>query len=184
MEKLNLQDFGKIVAATQSVVANRGASYYGWVNSPEASADGKLTHKSGWGDQSKTREISGVEALKIVGKKINGAYGERFVCSLGTVAALIGNGYAVRFVQFRKEQGVPFDAAGWTVMVIETMPVFHVSPEDLILADVSDIVELLDDNSTPDVCWKQTNKVGEFAALLAGACESGLDLVKIAQDNS
>jgi len=58
-------------------------------------------------------------------------------------------------------------------MVIETMPILHVSPDDLRLADVADVVEMLDDNQTIDVCWKQTNKVGEFAALLAGACQPG-----------
>ena len=46
------------------------------------------------------------------------------------------------------------------------------------------IVEILDDNQAADVCWKQTNKVGEFAALLAGACQPGLDLVTIAQTAS
>jgi hypothetical protein len=66
-------------------------------------------------------------------------------------------------------------------MVIETMPIFHVSLDDLRLADVADVVEMLDDNQAVDVCWKQTNKVGEFAALLRGACESGLDLITIAQ---
>jgi len=58
-------------------------------------------------------------------------------------------------------------------MVIETMPILHVSPDDLRLADVADVVEMLDDNQTIDICWKQTNKVGEFAALLAGACQPG-----------
>jgi len=181
---MNIQDFSKIATAVQKVITLRGANFYGWVNSPEAQADGKLYHTSGWGDQVTTREVSGIEACEILKKKLDGVYGERFVCSLGTVAALIANDYTVRFVQFRKEQGVPFDAQGWTVMVIESMPIFHVSPDDLCLADVADVVEILDDNSAPDVCWKQTNKVGEFAALLAGACQSGLDLVKIAQEAS
>lgn len=181
---LNLKDFFRITAAAQKVVAQRGQDFYGWVNSPEAQADGKITYSSGWGDQITTREVSGPEALEIMKRKLDGAYGERFITSLGTIAALIANGYIVRFVQFRKEQGIPFDAEGWTVIVVETMPIFHVSPDDLRLADVADIVEMLDDNQAPDVCWKQTNKVGEFAALLAGSCQPGLDLVAMAQADS
>lgn len=181
---LNMEQFGRVAAAAQTVVAARGADYFGWVNAPEAKADGTLTHSSGWGDSAQTREISGAEALEIYKKKLDGAYGERFVTSLGMVAALITNGYAVRFVQFRKEPGVPFNASGWTVIVVESMPLFHVSPDDLRLGDVSDVVEILDDNSAPEVAWKGTNKVGEFAALLAGACQPRLDLVSIAKSAS
>lgn len=181
---MDLKSFGRIAAAAHRVVAERGAAYFSWVNPPVAAPDGKITHSSGWGDAAITREISGAEALEIMSRKLDGAYGERFITSLGMVAALIANGYHVRFVQFRKEPGVPFDASGWTVMVIETMPMFHVSPEDLRLADVEDLVEILDDNSTPDVAWKNTSKVGEFAALLAGVTQPGLDLVAIAQRES
>lgn len=181
---LNMMQFVRIAAAAQKVVAGRGASYYGWVNAPEASADGKITHSSGWGDSAITREVAPAEALSIYKAKLDGAYGERFIVSLGTVAALIANGYNVRFVQFAKEPGVPFNASGWTVMVVETMPIFHVSPDDLRLADVADTVEILEDNSAPDVAWKGTNKVGEFAALLAGATQPGLNLVEIAQKAS
>lgn len=178
---MNLQQLARVATAAQAVVAARGADYYGWVNSPEASADGTLTHSSGWGDSAKTEVVSGAQALGVMKSKLDGAYGERFVCSLGLVAALVANGYNVRFVQFRSEPGVPFNATGWTVMVIEGMPIFHVSPDDLRLADVADVVEILDDNKSSDVCWKNTNKIGEFAALLAGACQSGLDLVAIAK---
>lgn len=174
----------RITSAALAVVAQRGQQFYGWLNSPKAHADGTITHESGWGDQQTTREISGVEALEIMSRKLDGAYAERFITSLGLVAALISNGYTVRFVQFRKEPGVPFDAEGWTVMVVETMPMFHISPDDLRLEDIADVVEILDDNQAPDVCWKQTNKVGEFAALLAGACQPGLDLVAIAKKQS
>ena len=184
MKKLDLEGVGRVAAAAQSVAAARGPAYYGWVEAPEAKADGTLTHKSGWGDSVTTREITGAEALAICKRKIDGAYGERFLCSLGLVTALVANKYEVRFVQFAKEAGVQFDAGGWTVMVIGTMPIFHVSPDDLRASDVGDLVEVLPDNTAPDVCWKQTNKVGEFAALLAGATKSGLDLVAIAQEAS
>jgi hypothetical protein len=180
---LSLEDLARIAAAAQQVVAGRGQGFYGWVNSPEAH-DGKITHASGYGDQAVTREVSGAEALGIMKQKLDGAYGERFITSLGTVAALISNGYNVRFVQFQTEPGVPFDAKGWTVMIVETMPIFHVSPDDLRLTDVADMVEMLDNSKAPDVSWKNTNKVGEFAALLCGACEPGLDLVAIAQGAS
>lgn len=181
---LTLANVARIAAAAQKVVAQRGPSYYGWVNEPEADDAGRITHSSGWGDSATTREVSAKEALGLYKAKLDGAYGERFILSLGTVAALVANGYSVRFVQFRKEPGVPFDAAGWTVVVIGTMPIFHVSPDDLRVADVQDLVEVLDDNKAPDVCWKQTNKVGEFAALLAGATQPGLDLVAIAKEAS
>jgi len=181
---LTIKDFSRIVEAAVKVLKERGAGFYAWVNAPEIQPDGTITHTTGWGDSAKTRQISPAEALKIMEGKLNGAYGERFLTSLGLVAALIRNGYSVRFVQFQEEEGVPFDASGWTVMVIEKMPIFHISPDDLRLEDVADIVEILTDNNAPDVCWKQTNKVGEFTALLRGALEPGLDLVKIAQENS
>lgn len=184
MTKLNISDFGRIVATAQAVVAQRGAEYYDWVNAPKALADGALTHTSGWGDAERTVKVTGAQALETMSKKLDGAYGERFIMSLGTIAALIANGYTVRFVQFRAEPGVPFDASGWTVIVVETMPIFHISPDDLWLANVADVVEMLDDNSTEDVCWKQTNKVGEFAALMAGVTQPSLDLVKIAKSSS
>jgi hypothetical protein len=181
---MKIEDLGRVAAAAQKVVSRRGQDFYGWVNSPEAQANGKITHTAGWGDQAVTCEVSGAEALEIMKAKINGAYGERFICSLGTIAALIANGYSVRFVQFQTEPGVPFDAKGWTVMIVETMPIFHISPDDLRLADVADIVEMLNDSKTSDVSWKNTNKVGEFAALLRGATEPGLNLVAIAQEAS
>jgi len=184
MKKLTLSDFSRIAAAANARVAERGAGFYGWVNAPEAQADGTITHTSGWGNAEETHEVSAAEALQIMEQKLDGTYGERFIMSLGMVAALVANGYTVRFVQFHSEPGVPFDAGGWTVMVIETMPMFHVSPNDLRAADVGDLVEVLDDNSSPDVSWKGTNKVGEFAALLRGAVEPGLDLVAIAKEKS
>ncbi len=180
---LSLAEFSQIAKAAQARVAERGPAYYGWVNAPERT--GRIfTQTQGWGQSAKKVKASPVEALEIYKKKLDGAYGERFVMSLGLIASLIANGYSVRFVQFQKEAGVPFNASGWTVIVVETMPIFHIAPEDLRLSDVQDLVEILTDNQAPDVAWKKTNKVGEFAALLAGSIEPGLDLVKIAQENS
>lgn len=178
---ISILDLSRVAAAAQEIVAERGQTYYQWTNEPEVSANGFITHKEGYGDEAVVSVITASEALAIMGKKIDGAYGERFICSLGAVAALIMQGYSVRLVQFRREPGVPFDAAGWLVVVIETMPIFHVSPDDIRTADIADLVEILDDNQSQDVCWKGTNKVGEFAALLSGATRSGLDLVAIAR---
>lgn len=180
---LSIKNFKRISEAALAVVKERGQAFYGWVNSPVVEGE-KISHSTGWGDNVKTREVTPSEAVRIMSSKLDGAYGERFVMSLGLISALIRNGYSVRFVQFQAEKGVPFDASGWTVMVIETMPVFHISPDDLRAKDISDLVEILSDNSAPDVAWKSTDKVGEFTALLAGSLESDLDLVKIAQDNS
>jgi len=66
-------------------------------------------------------------------------------------------------------------------MVVDSMPMFHISPDDLVAAELDGIVEVLSDNNAPDVSWKETNKVGEFEALLSGSMQPGLDLVSIAQ---
>ena len=181
---LNSKNFAKITMSALSTVDQRGADYYSWKNAPEVGSDEKITLTSGWGEDEKTEEIPPSQAMSQMTQKLDGAYGERFIMSLGTVAALIKNGYNVRFVQFQKESGVPFDASGWTVMVVETMPVFHISPDDLNLQDVADLVEILPDDKADDVSWKETNKVGEFQAMMMGAIQPGLDLVEIAKKHS
>jgi len=183
-EGLAIEEFTRISHAALEASVQKGADYYGWKNSPEVSLDGTITHTSGWGEAAETRNMTPSEGLGVMNEKLNGAYGERFIMSLGTISALINNGYNVRFVQFQSEPGVPFDAAGWTVIVVESMPLFHISPEDLRCEGLGDLVEVLESNESPDVCWKQTNKIGEFQALLAGAAESGLDLVWLAQSGS
>jgi len=176
---LTKEQFSRLAKVALQVAKERGQSFYGWVNPPQIES-GKLTHDSGKGPQ----KISPEESLAIYKRKLDGVYGERFITSLGTIAALIANGYSVRLVQFYKEVGLPFDAEGWLVVIIETMPIFHVSPGDLRLEQVADLVEVLDDNQAPDVCHKGTDKPGEFAALLQGSLSPELDLVKIAQENS
>ncbi len=180
---LNMKDFKRISEAALAVVEERGAGYYGWVNAPVVEGE-KISHTSGWGENVETREITPKEAMEIMSKKLDGAYGERFIMSLGTISALIRNGYSVRFVQFAKEEGTPFDASGWTVIVVETMPIFHINPDDLRAEDISDLVEILPNNEAPDVSWKGTDKLGEFRALLAGSEKPGLNLVEIAQKYS
>jgi len=178
---LTLESYQKVAEAAIQAVNNNGVSFYSWVNAPVVEDNGIITHTTGWGDSAETRDVSGEEVLDIMTGKLNGAYGERLITSLGTVAALIMNGYFVRLVQFRREEGIPFEADGCTSIIIETMPVFHCEPHDLCLEGIEDLVEVLDSNKTEDVCWKETNKPSEFAALMAGVCQPGLDLVKIAQ---
>jgi hypothetical protein len=184
MAKLTTREFKKIASAALAKVKRNGADFYGWKNAPVVNETGEWTQEQGWGDQAQQVPVTSAEAAGIFEAKLNGAYGERFVMSLGTISALIQNGYNVRMVQFQEEAGVPFDASGWTVIIVETMPIFHIAPWDLDASELSDVVEVLQDNQAPEVSWKGTNKVGEFNALLAGAMESGLDLIKIAKENS
>ena len=128
--------------------------------------------------------LNPTEAVEIFNQKINGAYAERFAMSIGTISALVANGYNCRIVQFQEETGIPFNANGWLVIVVETMPLFHVAPWDLDASKIASLVEVLTDNSAEDVSWKETNKVGEFKALLQGTIQSGLDLVEIAKEAS
>lgn len=177
------KDVAALVAATIKKTKENGAEHYAWRNSPEVSFQ-SWTQVQGWGENASAVEISAAEAGSIFQSKLNGAYSERFAMSVGTIAALVANGYNCRLVQFAQEEGTPFDASGWLVVIVETMPVFHVAPWDMDASLVKDQVEILIDNSHEDVSWKNTNKVGEFAALLQGSVEPGLDLVSIAQELS
>jgi len=173
---LTKETFELVTQAALKRVAELGAGYFGWKNSPEFE-DGSW--KSG------SDEISAEDAAGVFKQKIDSGYSERFVMSLGTVASLISNGYNVRLVQFEKEEGVPFDASGWLVIAVEGMPIFHVSPDDLDSSGLEDIVEVLSKNNEEcGVKWQGTNKVGEFTALLRGSLEPGLDLVAIAKEHS
>lgn len=176
---LTIETFKKIVAAATKKINENGQNFYGWKNSP--TFIGGEWHD---GESADATVITAGVASSQSEAKLNGAYGERFVMSLGMISALIANGYNIRFVQFNSEPGVPFNAEGWTVIVVETMPIFHIAPWDLAMEDVSEIVELLNDNSTEDVSWKGTNKVGEFKALLDGSLQKGLNLLQIAQTHS
>ncbi len=177
---LTLEQFSRVQDVALRKVRERGSEYFAWVNPPKLE-DGKLLHTTGWGESAETREISVEEALQIYERKLNGAYAERFMTTLGMIPSLIENEYSVRLVQFAKEEGTPFDASGWIVMIIETMPMFHISPDDLDARDIADLVEVLTDNQDPSVSWKGTNKVGEFHAILMATREAGLDLVEIAK---
>lgn len=180
MKNLNKKSIKKLISAALKQIEKNGSNFYGWQNAPIVKGN-KITHTSGWGDSETKLEISTQEAFKIYESKLNGAYGERFAMTVAMLPGLIENGYSVSLVQFAQEKGIPFNANGWLVVIVESMPIFHISPDDLSGNDVEEMVNILCDNQHTDVCWKKTDKVGEFNALLQGSVEPGLDLVKIAQ---
>ncbi len=182
---LTKDDLKKIIAAAIKMAEKNGASYYNW-QEPAIFHPGteNWTQKRGWGKNVKNVIVGHQEVEQIFNAKLDGAYGERLMMTLGLLVPLIDNGYNLRLVQFQEEVGVPFDANGWLALIVETMPVFHWSPGNLDASDLGSIVELLEDNEAPDVSWKNTNKVGEFHALMRGSLEPGLDLLKIAQEYS
>lgn len=150
-----------------------------WVNPPEIVQEGeniKFMHDS--------QEISKESYQSIWERKLNGAYSERMANFMNSLGSIIDNDYPVELVQFQKEEGVPFDANGWIVVVVDTMPIFHLSPDDLSMQDVGDFVNIYQDNQDPKVSWKQTNKRGEIVALKMATEKPGLNLVDIAQKYS
>lgn len=148
-----------------------------WVNPPELtrSEDGIVQF---WHDG---KEISAEESQVVWERKLNGAYTERLANFMNGLSAIVDNGYKVELVQFQEEKGVAFDANGWLVVVVETMPVFHLSPDDLDAGDLAEMVNIHTDNQDPSVCWKQTDKRGENIALKTAIDEPGKDLVAIAK---
>ena len=148
--------------------------------------DGKLVHTSGYGDTAKTAEVSVEEALAIYKKKVDGAYTERFLLFIGQLEAIIKNGYKVSLIQHQGSDGAPFDSEGWLVVVVETMPIYHIAPWDLDLKDVESLVSLVSQSESENdlVRWKGTNKRGEFKALQVAVSKKGEDLVKIAKEFS
>lgn len=181
-EKLSEKWLQKIIENVISKVVKNWSDYYWWKNSPEISENWDFTQEQWWWDNAETVEISTQDAKNIYDEKLNWAYWERFVMSLWMVSSLMKNWYNIRFVQFQDEKWVPFDASWWTVMVIEWMPMFHISPDDLDAEWLWEYVEVLDDNNASDVCRKETNKVWEFEALLMWSMQSGLNLEEIARN--
>jgi hypothetical protein len=181
---LTKESLKTLVEATISSISNKGADFYAWRNSPEIDEEYGWTQLKTIEGQNRDVILNEEDVKEIYDAKLNGAYGERFAMSIGTVSALVNNGYNVRIVQFQEEEGVPFDATGWLVIVVETMPVFHVAPWDLDASKIANLVDIVKDNSLPEVSWKGTSKVGEFEALLRGSMESDLNLVEIAIEGS
>lgn len=168
---MNLQFLNKknidilFAAAIKKLVAN-GANFYGWKNSPEFKSN-KFVQSQGWGDSAKDVEVTPDEALAIYKSKLDGAYGERFLNQLGLIYALVEKGKRVAILQ-KNEVNKAFDATGWIIICIEGYPMFHISPDDLAMADVKEICNVVKEG-TPEyewTEWKGTDKVSEYTMLL------------------
>lgn len=166
---LTLQDLVVLFALVKAEVARKGQAFYGWVNAPEVK-NGVLTHTTGWGDNTQTREISAEGALDIYKGKLDGAYGERFALTMALLAGLIRQGKKVALLQIHEEAGVPFDAQGWVVVSIEGYPLFHLAPWDLPMASVAELglvtVVVKGSDEEKVHAYKGTNKVSEFGMIL------------------
>ena len=163
-----------------------------WVDPPKM-VDGKMMHTSGHGDSAQTREISPKEALAIDKRKLDGAYTERCQLFLSLLVPIVKNGYNVALIQHQAHDGAPFNSEGWLVAVVEGLPIYHTSPEDLDASLLKELVTLIPQEEVDNdlICWKNTDKVGEAAAIFMAASEPkflqafgktiGVDLIEIAQ---
>ena len=183
--ELNYLSVEDTKAVEDAVMASYDVSQTNWIEAPVV-VGGKLVHTSGWGDKAKTVEISVEEALAICKKKVDGAYTERFLLFVGQLEAIVRNGYKVALIQHQGSDGAPFDSEGWLVVVVETLPIYHIAPWNLNLKDVEELVTLIPPTESDNdlVCWKDTNKRGEFKALQVAVSKKGEDLVKIAKEFS
>ncbi len=177
--KLTSHSLKRLYNISLEKIRTKGASYYNWKNSPI-----EKNNKIYYVENGVENEIEIGAALEIMNQKLSSTYSERYVGMLGMLSSLINNGYDIRLVQFADELNVPFDAHKWIVLIVETMPIFHINPADLDTEQISDLVEIHNDNTHESVCWKGTNKIGEFTSLLQGCIYPNLDLVKIAIDNT
>ena len=163
-----------------------------WVNAPEFK-EGKLFHTSGHGDSAQTREISPEEALAIDKKKLDGAYTERCQLLLSILIPIVENGYSVALIQHQAHDGAPFNSEGRLIVVVEGLPIYHISPEDLDVSLLEELVTLIPQEEVDNdlICWKKTDKVGEAAAIFTAASQPKyiqvfsktieIDLIEIAQ---
>ena len=165
-----------------AVMANYNVEKTAWVDAPRV-LNGELVHTSGYGEKAKTYKVSVEEALSIYNKKVDGAYTERFLLFMVQLGAIVRNGYKVALIQHQGSDGAPFDSEGWLVVVVETMPIYHIAPWDLNLKDVKELVTLIPPTESDNelINWKRTDKRGEIMALNAAVTGSGKDLVGIAQ---
>lgn len=163
-----------------------------WVNAPKF-VEGRLFHTSGWGNSAQTREISSEEALAIDKRKLDGTYTERCQLFLSLLVPIVKNGYNVALIQHQAHDGAPFNSEGRLVIVVEGMPIYHISPEDLDVSLLKELVTLIPQEEVDNdlICWKKTDKVGEAAAIFMAVSEPkfsqvfgktiGVDLIEIAQ---
>jgi hypothetical protein len=163
---LTVADMATLFKAAIVRLNANGADFYGWKNSPEFDGQ-KFSQVQGWGDSAQPVEITPDAALSIYKSKLDGAYGERFLNTLGMISALVSNNKQVAILQ-KNENGLPFDAADWIILCIEGYPMFHVSPDDLAMADIASIVNLVQEGTEEYTWteWKGTDKVSEYTMLL------------------
>lgn len=183
--KLNYLSVEDTKAVEDAAMASYDVSQTNWIDAPEFNGE-TFTHTEGYGESAQTRQISPNEALDIYKKKVDGAYTERFLLFVGQLEAIVKNGYEVALIQHQGSDGAPFDSEGWLVAVVEGLPIYHIAPWDLNLKDVKDLVTLIPPTESDNglVCWKNTNKRGEFKALQVAVSKKGEDLVKIAKEFS
>ena len=169
---LSSQSVNEFLEIALAAAAKKGAEFYGWKNAPTYK-NGGFSHSSGWGESTKTSEVSPQRALDIYQEKLDGAYGERFLLMAAAIPGLVSNGHKVAFLQLQKEEGVPFDATGWIVISVNGYPLFHIAPTDLPMAEMNEkgLVNLIVEGSAEakEHEWKGTNKVQEFEKLLSWA---------------
>ena len=163
-----------------------------WVNAPKF-VKGRLFHTSGWGNSAQTREISSEEAIAIDKRKVDGAYTERCQLLLSILIPIVENGYSVALIQHQAHDGAPFNSEGRLIVVVEGLPIYHISPEDLDVSLLEELVTLIPQEEVDNdlICWKKTDKVGEAAAIFMAASEPKsvqvfgeiirVDLIEIAQ---
>ncbi len=163
---LNTANFARIVDAAIVTAEKHGHAYYGWKDDPATDLDRSA-------------------ADAVWKSKLNGAYGERLLASLGMLDAVVRHGYPVRFVQFEKEE-VPFDATGWTAVAVGGKrgwwAFLHLAPWDFLAEGLNDLVEVIEENN-PDngfIPWVelQPTKPAEYGALLRAAQGPGIDLIE------
>lgn len=146
------------VAAIKRLEAN-GPAFYGWKNDPAYAEDGSIII-----DGASATPTAANDRMK---EKLNGAYGERFLTTLGFIHALIAKGKKVAILQ-KAEKGLPFNADGWVILCIEGYPMFHVAPWDLPMGEISELVSLVSEGTEEYSWteWKGTDKVSEYTMLL------------------
>lgn len=156
---LNIDNLSILFAAAIKRLEANGPDFYGWKNDPTYAEDGSITV-----DGTSATPAAANDRMK---SKLHGAYGERFLNTLGLVYALIAKGKKIAILQ-KNEKGIPFDAEGWVIICIEGYPMFHVAPWDLPMAEIAELVSLVAEGTEEYAWteWKGTNKVSEYTMLL------------------
>ena len=165
-----------------AVMVNYNVEKTAWVDAPRV-LSGELVHTSGYGEKAETCKVSVEEALAIYNKKVDGAYTERLLLFVAQLEAIVKNGYKVALIQNQGHDGAPFNSEGWLVVVVETMPIYHIAPWDLNLNDVKELVTLIPSTESDNelISWKRTDKRGEIMSINAAITGGGKNLVEIAQ---